>query len=324
MNNGQQRGGGGGILDASWRRLHFILGVKKGSDALYHATGLTRVDLGKIIRGQWDERRGSKELGFDMSIPTIDGDNNNICHVVARKSEIKSVTVAEFYKRWSSCGIKVVPIVDGDVRPTCKQATNERIAQRDKSRIQTFMWLKEVNKLKSDISQGLIGCDELSAVNERIAKIEKDSRNKLAQSEDLMPSDFAEALEEALINDVDARTVNNSGGFVASVLKAKFQADAVIIGRFLNNETIMALTNDSDIPIVAGDDFIAIKEYTRDGKFTIVSTSKATIKNAIAFLGNESLDRLVLKDAMCPLFENVKSRNLRALMMVATSQWLTK
>ena len=227
------------------------------------------------------------------------------------------MTVAEFYKRWSSCGIKVVPIVDGDVRPTCKQATNERIAQRDKSRIQTFMWLKEVNKLKSDISQGLVGCDELSAVNERIAKIEKDSRNKLAQSEDLMPSDFAEALEEALINDVDARTVNNSGGFVASVLKAKFQADAVIIGRFLNNETIMALTNDSDIPIVAGNDFIAIKEYTRDGKFTIVSTSKATIKNAIAFLGNESLDRLVLKDAVCPLFENVKSRNLRALMMVA-------
>jgi hypothetical protein len=76
-------------------------------------------------------------------------------------------------------------------------------------------------------------------------------------------------------------------------------------------------TNDSDIPIVADDDFIAIKEYTRDGKFTIVSTSKATIKNAIAFLGNESLDRLVLKDAVCPLFENVKSRNLRALMMVA-------
>jgi hypothetical protein len=52
------------ILDASWRRLHFIMGVKKGSDALYHATGLTRVDLGKIIRGQWDERRGSKELGL--------------------------------------------------------------------------------------------------------------------------------------------------------------------------------------------------------------------------------------------------------------------
>ena len=64
------------------------MGVKKGSDALYHATGLTHVDLGKIIRGQWDERRGSKELGFDMSIPTIDGNRNNICHVVARKSEI--------------------------------------------------------------------------------------------------------------------------------------------------------------------------------------------------------------------------------------------
>lgn len=201
-----------------------------------------------------------------MEKATIDGDSNNICHVVARKSEIKSATVAEFYKHWSSCGIKVVPIVDGDVRPICKQATNDRIAKRDKNRIHAFLLLKEVNKLKSDIAQGLVLCDDLPIVNEKITKLEKESQSKLAQSEDLMPSDFAEALEEALVNDVNAREVNNSGGFVASVLKAKFQADAVIIGRFLNKESLMALTNDSDIPIVAGDDFIAIKEYTKDGK----------------------------------------------------------
>ena len=74
-----------------------------------------------------------------------------------------------------------------------------------------------------------------------------------------MPSDFMEALEEALVNDVDARAINNSGGFVASVLKAKFQADAVIIGHYLNKETLMALTSNSDIPIIAGDDLLQLK-----------------------------------------------------------------
>jgi hypothetical protein len=151
------------------------MGVKKGSDTLYHAIHLTRADLGEIIRGLLEERRQSNEPGFSMDRPTIDGDSNNICHVVARKSEIKSFTVAEFYKQWSSGGIKVVPIVDGDEPPTCKQATNERIALRDKSRIQAFLLLKEVNKLKRDIAQGLVGCDVLPNINEKISNLEKKS-----------------------------------------------------------------------------------------------------------------------------------------------------
>jgi hypothetical protein len=63
-----------------------------------------------------------------------------------------------------------------------------------------------------------------------------------------------------------ARYVNSSGGYVGPVLKAKFQADAAIVGRFQKKKNIMAMTKDSDIPIVAGDDFIAIKYYTKDGQ----------------------------------------------------------
>ena len=162
-----------------------------------------------------------------------------------------------------------------------------------------------MNKLKRDIAQGLVGCDDLATINERISKLDTKSHNKLAQLEVIMPSNFAEALEEALVNDADARAVNNSGGFVTSVLKAKFQADVVIIGRFLNKAMLMALTNDSDIPIVARDEFI------------LVSTCRDTLVNALSFLGDESSNRVQLKDAVCPIFENVKSRKLQALMMVA-------
>ncbi len=101
------------------------------------------------------------------------------------------------------------------------------------------------------------------------------------------------------------------------MLKAKFEADAGIIGHFLNHETLMALTNDSNIPIVAGDDFIAVKEYAKDGNLTIVSTCKTTLAKALGFLGKDSLDRVELKDAACHIFENVKSKKLGALIMVA-------
>ncbi len=89
----------------------------------------------------------------------------------------------------------MVPIVDGDECPTCKQATNEHIALRDKSRIQAFLLLKEVNKLKRDIAQGLVRCNVLPIINEKIFDLEKESRKKLAQLEDLLPPDFSEALE---------------------------------------------------------------------------------------------------------------------------------
>ena len=291
------------------------MGATKGSHTLYHLNNLTLADIAAMTRGLFNEMRGL--LGLNMSMPTIDGDSNNICQTVARKSDTKSSAVAEFYCRWSHGGIQVVPVVDGDVRPTCKQATIERKGKREKNRIEGFMLMKEVNKIKSDIANGLVPSNELEEKRIMLFNKEKTSRTKLAASEDLMPGDFAEALEDAVINDVDARIPNQSGGFVASVLKANFQADAAIIDRFLNKEAIMAITRDSDMPIIAGDDFMAIKDFTKDGSMTMVSTSKATLENAIKYLPEESKEMVKLVDAVCPIFEGVKTRKLRALMMVA-------
>ena len=197
------------------------MGATKGSHTLYHLNNLTLADIAAMTRGLFNEMRGL--LGLKMSMPTIDGDSNNICQTVARKSDTKSSAVAEFYCRWSHGGIQVVPVVDGDVRPTCKQATIERKGNREKNRIEGFMLMKEVNKIKSDIANGLVPSNELEEKCIMLFNKEKTSRTKLAASEDLMPGDFAEALEDAVINDVDARIPNQSGGFVASVLKANFR-----------------------------------------------------------------------------------------------------
>ena len=73
---------------------------------------------------------------------------------MARKSATKSVTVGEFYNNWAHCGIKNVPVVDGDVCPTAKQATNERRAVREKNHTQGHILLEEARKIRSDIAHG--------------------------------------------------------------------------------------------------------------------------------------------------------------------------
>lgn len=118
------------------------------------------------------------------------------------------------------------------------------------------------------------------------------------------------------MNDICVRSPNNTGGFVSAVLKAKFQADAAIVGRFINGQTLMAITNDSDMPILAGGEFIALKDYTTDGKMTMVSTTKSTLIKAMEYLSDESKKSVQLTDAKYPIFEGVESRKIRALMMV--------
>jgi hypothetical protein len=290
------------------------MGVNKGSETLAHLKKLSRADVAAILRGLYEAKRSTNEL--NMAQPTIDGDSNNIAFVIATKSDNKSASLGTYYRDWAYCGLKVVPVVDGDVRPTAKQATNERIAKREKSRILGHVLMKEAHTLKRQLAVGTHSSEEAEKIRRLILDKERKSRNKLSAAEAKMRADFAEALEDVLVNDLCVRSTNDAGGFVSPVLKAKFQADAAIIGRFINGETLMAITNDSDMPILAGDEFIALKEYTRDGKMTLVSTSKHTLQQLLEYLPEESKDFVELEDALCPLFDGINCRKTRALMMV--------
>ena len=160
-----------------------------------------------------------------MSHPTIDGDSSNICHVAERKSSRKSETIATFYINWAYCSIVVVPVVDGDIRLTCKLSSNECIARREKNRIESSWLMAEANKKKREITNGYgsLTANDLIKMDMEISDIEKKSRSKFSWSEDIMPSDFSEALEEVLVDDIDAHSINGSGGFVGCVQKEIFR-----------------------------------------------------------------------------------------------------
>ena len=298
------------------------MGISGGADALYHLEGLLIADVAAGIRGMYEDRKAKEELNMDMA--TIDGDSNNILKVVGNgKTTTKSAAVAMYFLRWRDTGITVHPMVDGRKRPTAKKATCDRRAKRHKDYIKSYVDLKEVNRLKRELADGSFTAEEIIKRTKDIKDLEGKSCKKLARSQESWPEDFAEALEEELVNGISLRSMDKTGGCIGSVFEAKYEADYAIIGRFLDKKSIAAITADSDIAVMAGDGFPCIKKFTdkkdSNGKvgMTIVSTSKATILSIMKHIPNESLSRVKLKDAVCPIFEDVKCRKLRALMMVA-------
>lgn len=87
-----------------------------------------------------------------------------------------------------------------------------------------------------------------------------------------------------------------------------------MVGRAANKESVMMITSDSDMVILAGDDSCALKSFTRDGTLEIVSTSEATIKKLMSYLSSDAEQRILFVPAKHPVFEGIEDRKLRALM----------
>ena len=134
------------------------------------------------------------------------------------------------------------------------------------------------------------------------------------KSKDIVPPNF----DTALANELRTRNAHNidgesAGGYIDYVAVAEFQADSYMLGQLLNNDAIMAMTKDTDIPILAGDCGMVINEFTKN-KYQIVGTSESTLKFAMSLLPPKSGAKF--KPAMKPIFDGVQCPQLRELMMV--------
>ena len=106
-----------------------------------------------------------------------------------------------------------------------------------------------------------------------------------------MANVISEYLPDLLIVELeqsDARTKNNAHRFVANVMIAEFQADAVMMGRSVNRQSLMAMTSNTDIPCLSGDCCIAVKDFTMDGKIQLVCMSETTLKNTMEYLSEDA------------------------------------
>ena len=114
------------------------MGINNGRDVLYSITGLSMSNICDIC----------KELAAEASMetPTVDVDCSNVCFKVGKDAS----SVSNFLMKYAKTGVCLVPVCDG-TRPISKQATNEREAKREKSRIKAFHLRREIS-LHSNVS----------------------------------------------------------------------------------------------------------------------------------------------------------------------------
>ncbi|KAL9186550.1 hypothetical protein ACHAXT_005788 [Thalassiosira profunda] len=211
------------------------------------------------------------------------------------------------------------PVCDGRVRPISKQATNQRVADREKHRINAHSLRLEIQSLNRKLKFDGLTDSERNDIREDVAKKQTTMKSKETRSQNVIQSNFEEKLVEEL-ETTGAHARNDAGGAVLPVMTAEFQADAVIMGRLTSGDALMAVTDDADIPIIAGDGCVAVKGYMTDGSIQLVSTSRETLETMLELLSEaqkglpeEQKANPTVTPAAHPLFEGVSDRKLRAL-----------
>ena len=226
------------------------------------------------------------------------------------------ISLVNHFNKFTTAGMIVVPVCDGHVRPTAKQATNVRIASREKTRITALQLRSRIREIKDKLSN-VEGSESVSLrleLEKELATAEKRVKQNETKSKDIVPPNF----DIALANELRTRNAHNidgesAGGYIDYVAVAEFQADSYMLGQLINNDAIMAMTKDTDIPILAGDCGMVINEFTKN-KYQIVGTSESTLKFAMSLLPPKSGAKF--KPALKPIFDGVQCPRLRSLMMV--------
>lgn len=279
------------------------MGVNDGAKVLHSITDLSLSDVAAMCRGIAVER------GVDK--PRVVADCNNIVYVFSKSSSI-ILSVANHLMKWASTGIVMVPVCDG-IRPVCKQATNQRIAASEKNRIKSFVLRKQIREAKERLIREKFNQGKRTALSKEISKMQRGCKSCETKSTVKIPNDYAVGLKDELFNCGGHTAIPSTGGYVEEVVVSTFQADSHMAKQIIDNKAVMAMTTDSDIPIICGDCCIAIKSFTK-GAFTVVSVSERTLKQAMKHIATDSKAKFV--QAENPVFDGVKNHRLRALMMI--------
>ena len=184
--------------------------------------------------------------------PKIYVDCNNAyfkCH----KSVADVVTVL---LNLAATGNIVVPVCDG-TRPIGKQATPKRAAEREIDRIKAFQLRTKVIALQNDLNTKQYTQEEVSAIEKKIADASRSMKSKETSSKNAISDSFVDELREKL-QITNAHNNSDTGGTVAKVYVAEYQADPVLVQSVLSKECVFVISNDGDIAIWAGDGCIEV------------------------------------------------------------------
>ena len=219
------------------------MGATDGSKTLHSLTELSQKDVADIVKGR------ARDLGIDRPIVVVDV--MNIAFVFSKAVSI-TMAVVNHLGKWAKTGIVIVPVCDGNIRPICKQATNQRIAASEKCRIKAFQYRVKIRRAKQQLTTERMNQSERENLLAEIKKMEKSCKGYDTRSHNRIPKNFAVNLELEL-SDSGAHVEDPStGGSVEEVVVAEYQADLYMSAQIVSRQAVLTETKDADIPILAG------------------------------------------------------------------------
>jgi len=276
----------------------------QGKNVMHKIVGLSMYDIAEVAKGM------ARDRGIET--PTIVSDCSNMAYIYKKSTSI-IVSLVNHFVKWVDTGLVVIPVCDGPIRPDSKQATHQRIANKEKKRIKSYLQRATLRQLNKQLIEEQMNEQEKQKLLKEIKKLEKKCKTNDTQSQTVIPKNFAEELKRELYESGAHVTNPSTNGSVGDVAVAEFQADCYMASHIINKKAVMVQTRDVDIPIICGGDCIAISKFTTK-KFELTCTSKSTLEDAMKHLPKKHKAKLV--EAKCPVFDGIETPRLRALMMI--------
>ena len=167
------------------------MGVSNGSATLHSITDLTLAEVALLCRRVADNK------GI---LPRVVADCSNLIYIFKGSYTPVEKSLANFFNKFTTAGIIVVPVCDGHVRPTAKQATNIRIASHKKTRITALQLRSQIQEIKDKLSTD-DGTETVALhleLEKELRSAEKRVKQNETKSKDIIPPNFDVALADEL------------------------------------------------------------------------------------------------------------------------------
>ena len=220
--------------------------------------------------------------------------------------------IVEFIKLLASKGIQTTVILDGAVRHHSKRATTERLARREKARVEAILARMKITKLTAALETTSLTTEVRDDIIQRRSLLEKTVSSRENACRSLLDAEFGAALSSAI-------SAIGNGSIISNVKEAMLQADPVIIRGVLSGDCDLVVSSDSDFAALLGENGLQLsnlKYSSHTLAFTclkLLSSSQQMIENIANILGFGK-EKIYVPNF--PLFQGLCLR-MRVLSMIA-------
>ena len=230
------------------------MGLKGAASILFHAKGITMTGLKRIARTR---------LAENEHICRIDVDCSWLGYKLARSSSDTdaSMLTAEVLLLLAKAGFVVTPICDPPHRHHSKRASTDRIAKKERKRIDSLVARYKITELSQRLQDVNISAEDRGVLSKELGDLNKKSKSlERNETSGRLGGLFIEDLQRDL-DELSAHEKNEHECFVEEVVVSSFQADSVIAQRVVTKKSHLILGNDTDFMVLVGPSCVAVRDF---------------------------------------------------------------